>query len=742
MKKIAILSILVIGVLILQRCGNSEKSLKQASYVGSDKCQSCHQREFSLHSQSDHFHAMDTVSQASVSGDFDNSRFIYFGDTSFFYKKNNHYFVSTKDSTGQRREFQISYTFGWRPLQQYLVKFTDGRIQALPFCWDTRPKEKGGQRWFHLYDKEKIDNKDELFWMGINQNWNYMCADCHTTDYKTNFTIKSNIFNSSWKIANVSCESCHGPASNHIEWTKDKPVDAYKGFAITLASKKVNWKMDSVKRIAMPESVVRNDTLIETCARCHARATRFSDHYVHGQSLLQTHIPAGVGNVIYYPDGQIKDEDYEYGSFLQSKMYAGGVTCINCHDAHSTKVKATGNALCTTCHDQAKFDGPQHSFHELTSTGNQCVNCHMPVTTYMVIDERRDHSIRIPRPDLSLSDNNPNACNKCHTDKTVKWATDNFVKWYGPTQDTNSYIQLKQYIAGLNSKSEPAMFALLSDKKYPAIIRASAMEEFGMVTSSRLFSKMVEELNSTDPLIRLNAIKGLNNYSQQDIVSKLTPLLADKIVAVRMEAMNSIAPSYSLLLAEEQQLFKKVRTEYIRVQERMSHRPEGFYNRAILYQTTGDIANAEQLYRTCIKRFPTFGPAYSNLADLYRDQNKEKEARATINNGLGILPKNAQLHYALGLWFVRNKENKAGINELKTAADLAPGDAQMIYGYSIALFSGGDQKTEAITFLEKYTNRYGNNAMILDALASMCRDANMNEKAVRYGEIRKEVFGY
>jgi len=725
----------------LQQCGNSERSVRQATYVGSDKCQSCHQNEFSLYKQSDHFHAMDTVSHSSVLGDFDNASFNYFGDTILFYKKNNHYFVSTKDSTGLRREFQVSYTFGWRPLQQYLVKFTDGRIQALPFCWDTRPAEKGGQRWFHLYGKEKIGNKDELFWMGVNQNWNYMCADCHTTDFKTNYNTKANIFSSTWKAANVSCESCHGPASSHIEWTTDKTVEAYKGFSISLASKKIDWKMDPAKQIAMPQSVIMNDTLIESCARCHARATRFSDRYVHGQSLLQTHIPAGVENVNYYPDGQIRDEVYEYGSFLQSKMYASGVTCINCHDAHSMKVKKTGNALCTSCHAPAKFDGPQHSFHELVSPGNQCVNCHMPATTYMVIDDRRDHSIRIPRPDLSLFDKSPNACNKCHSNKTEKWAADNFIKWYGHKTDTSSYVQLKQYIARLNSKSEPALYTLLSDKKYPAIIRASTMQEYGMVTSPRIFSKLVDELNSDDPLIRLNAIKGLNNYPQQDIVSKLSPLLSDKIVAVRMESMNAIAPSWSLLLAEDQQLFKKVLTEYVRVQEKMSHRPEGFYNRGVIYQTTGDLVNAEQLYKSCIRRFPSFGPAYSNLADLYRDQKKEKEARAIIDNGLSQIPKYAQLHYALGLWFVRNKENKQGINELKIAAELAPGDAQMIYGYSIALFSG-DQKEKAISFLENFISRNGNNAMILDALVSMYRDTGNNEKVTQYSEIRKEVFGY
>ena len=242
MKKAAILIILVSGILFFQYCSNSEKSVQQTSYVGSDKCQSCHQNEYSLYRQSDHYHAMDTVSPASVLGDFNNTKFIYYGDTTLFYKKNDNYFVSTIDSTGQKKQFQVSYTFGWRPLQQYLVKFTDGRIQVLPFCWDTRPKENGGQRWFHSYEKENIGVKDELFWMGINQNWNYMCADCHTTDFRTNFNASANIFNSSWKFSTISCESCHGPASNHIEWTKDKKMRTTKDLLSVSLLKMSNGK--------------------------------------------------------------------------------------------------------------------------------------------------------------------------------------------------------------------------------------------------------------------------------------------------------------------------------------------------------------------------------------------------------------------------------------------------------------------------------------------------------------------
>ncbi|MFL5809393.1 MAG: multiheme c-type cytochrome, partial [Flavisolibacter sp.] len=335
-----IFSLILVLVLTNQGCTSptAYDSNEKASYVGSVTCQSCHKKESALYKTSDHFHAMDSALPISVKGDFNNSFFVYYGDSNFFYQRDHKYYVRTKDSGGIKKEFEVSYTFGWRPLQQYLVKFDDGRIQALPFCWDTRPKEQGGQRWFHIYGKEKILQDDELYWTGINQNWNYMCADCHTTNYKKNFDAANNRFHSSWSERTVSCESCHGPASLHLKWADKKENDPNKGFNISLASKAMEWTANNSRGTKLPKKIIQNDTLIETCARCHARASRFTDDYVHGASFLQSHLAANIGNN-YFIDGQIKDEDYEYGSFLQSKMYSRGVTCNNCHDAHSLQLK-------------------------------------------------------------------------------------------------------------------------------------------------------------------------------------------------------------------------------------------------------------------------------------------------------------------------------------------------------------------------------------------------------------------
>lgn len=744
MRIAAVTSFVVLLVVLFYCCTNdTAKHSASFSYAGTEKCQSCHKKQFDLYLSSDHFHAMDSAQSRSVLGDFNNSFFVYYGDTSFFYRREGHYYIKTKDTTGIKKEFLVSFTFGWRPLQQYLVRFDDGRIQVLPFCWDTRPKEKGGQRWFHIYNKENILPDDELFWMSYNQNWNYMCADCHTTNFAKSYQADENKFSSTWNENKVSCESCHGPASGHIEWAgKANADDKTKGFSISLATKNIRWKMDDTKGTALPEQVIHNDTLIETCSRCHARATRFTDEYHHGQSFLQSHIPATVNTDNYYIDGQIKDEDYEYGSFLQSKMYAAGVTCINCHEPHSMKLKAEGNKVCASCHSPAKFNTVQHTHHKENSTGSQCVNCHMPVTTYMVVDDRRDHSIRIPRPDLSIITGTPNACNKCHSEKSVKWAAESFVNYYGsllPKEKT--YGELMYNISKYITESEPSLYALLTSKKFPAVIKASAVERYNLFSSGRVTEQVLLLLRSDDPNLRLNALHAVTNFPPEKITAEVSPLLNDPVKAVRLEAVNVLSAFTERLNESMKSRFDAVLNEYLLVQKNLSHRPEGYLNRGIILAQTGKQQEAEQLYLKGIALFPKFIPFYANLADLYRSLNNEAMAKAYIDRGLQLQPGNADLHYALGLWYIRKSDEVNGMAELKKAAALNPSGAAVVYGYSVGLFSTGKPK-EAVTVLENYLSKYGNDPLILEGLIAVYQDLKQPEKAIHYADIRKKVFGY
>lgn len=745
MKIITVISLLSFIVFFLY-CGvetTKPETVVPATYVGTDKCQSCHAKEYNNYLSSDHFHAMDSAVATSVKADFNNTQFVYYGDTTRFYTRDNRYYVSTKDSTGKRTEFLVSFTFGWQPLQQYLVRFSDGRIQALPFCWNTRPKEEGGQRWFHIYNKEKILPGDELFWTGINQNWNNMCADCHTTDYFKQFDAAANTFHSKWKENKVSCESCHGPASKHLQWADKKEAgDSLKGFAINLGGEKTSWTFNKEKGIAYPDKKPNTTTLIETCARCHARASRLSDNYYHGQSFLQTHIPSTINTVNYYIDGQIKEEDYEYGSFLQSKMYAMGVSCTNCHDPHTMQVKAEGNLLCATCHAPERFDVEAHTHHKLNSTGSQCVNCHMPVTTYMVVDDRRDHSIRIPRPDLSLTTGAPNACNKCHSNESTQWASKSFLQWYSDKLPKNkTYGELLYTISKNTNGSEQAMNELLTSNIYPPIIKASVLAQYNQFGSPSITGVIKNSLKSNDPNMRLQALQSVNNLPQETLLPIVTPLLNDPVLTVRTEAMVTLEPLYSQLDETSRQRFDIVMNEYLAVQRNMSDRPEGWLNQGVAYASIGKNAEAEQIYLQGIKRFPTFINLYANLADIYRASGNNELSKQYIQKGLMIEPDNATLHYSMSLWYFRNHQQDPGMNELKQAIHLNPSDPSFTYAYAIALHSGGNSQ-EAIRSLENFMAKNGNSPLVINGLISLHHDMHQTNKEQDYLALRKNVFGY
>ncbi len=387
-------------------------------FVGAGICKECHQAEFKAWHGSDHDLAMQEANDQTVLGDFNNAKFKHDAVESTFFKRDGKFMVRTDGPDGKLTDYPITYTFGVKPLQQYLIAFPGGRYQALSIAWDSRPKVEGGQRWFHLYPKEKMDYTDQLHWTGRYQNWNMECAECHSTNLKKGYDAATDSYKTTFNEINVACESCHGPASQHVEWAK-KAQPPYpgddKGLAVKLQSDwQEAWKFPDSNALFAHRDQPANDALMNTCWACHARRSTLVEGSLPGLPLEDTHRPALLTQPTYYADGQQRDEDYTWGSFRQSKMFQNGVTCMDCHEPHSLKLRAEGNALCTRCHNAAKFDTEQHHFHKQDSLGAQCMNCHAPEQNYMVIDGRHDHSFRLPRPDLSLSLGSPNACTQCH----------------------------------------------------------------------------------------------------------------------------------------------------------------------------------------------------------------------------------------------------------------------------------------------------------------------------------------
>jgi predicted CXXCH cytochrome family protein len=407
-------------------------------YVGASACMQCHRNEFESWTGSHHAMAMQEANSQTVLGDFNGAKFKYHGVESSFFKRDGKFMVRTDGPDGKLADFPIKYTFGVTPLQQYLVEFSGGRYQALGIAWDSRQQSEGGQRWFHLYPHEKVDHSDQLHWTGRYQNWNLECAECHSTHLKKGYDAATDSYKTTFSAINVSCESCHGPASQHIEWSK-RAQPPYtqgddKGLAVHLQSRwREAWKFPASDAKFAQRDQPAADALMNTCWACHARRSTLAEGGLPGLPLEDTHRPALLTQPTYYADGQQRDEDYTWGSFRQSKMFQKGVTCLDCHEPHALKLRAEGNALCARCHNAAEFDNSKHHFHKLGSKGAQCIDCHAPKQNYMVIDGRHDHSFRLPRPDLSRLLGSPNACTQCHQNRSPEWAAAAMDKWYGKT---------------------------------------------------------------------------------------------------------------------------------------------------------------------------------------------------------------------------------------------------------------------------------------------------------------------
>jgi predicted CXXCH cytochrome family protein len=365
-------------------------------FVGSSSCATCHADEHLAWQGSHHDLAMQVATPETVLGDFDNASFTYNGIVTTFSRRGDDFFVTTDGEDGKLTQFPVPYVFGVYPLQQYLLPLSRGRLQALSITWDARPKEQGGQRWYHLYPDEPIVAGDPLHWTGPYQNWNTRCAECHSTDLQKNYDAKTRTFNTTYEEINVGCESCHGPGSAHIDLAATGKLIGGKdsGFQTQLAQRG-EWEFPPGEAIARRRTALESNAQIDNCARCHARRGTLGDYH-YGADLLDTHRLSLVQSPLYYHDGQIRDEVYVYGSFVQSKMHMAGVVCSNCHEPHTAQLRTPGNAICAQCHKPDVYDSTQHHHHPADSAGAQCANCHMPETTPPPRPQRRDgHAQRV-----------------------------------------------------------------------------------------------------------------------------------------------------------------------------------------------------------------------------------------------------------------------------------------------------------------------------------------------------------
>ena len=721
-------------------------SADNADFVGSERCAQCHQKELDLWRGSHHDLAMAEANAETVLGDFNDVEFNAHGVTSRFYQKDGGYFVRTDGPDGELHDYPVRYTFGWYPLQQYLIEFPRGHVQSLGLAWDSRPQDKGGQRWFHLYPDEELKPGDPLHWTSRDQTWNYQCAECHSTKLKKNYDLATDSYKTSWSEIDVACEACHGPGSRHVVWAEKaergevKKADAAKGLVVDLADRDGGvWTLDEKTGKPYRTEPRTRHTQIELCARCHSRRGQLWDDYEFGHSLSDTHRLALLDDHLYFPDGQIKDEVYVYGSFIQSKMYAAGVTCKDCHEPHSLALRAEGNLVCARCHLPTRYDTETHHHHAIGTDGASCVACHMPQRTYMVVDDRADHSMRIPRPDLTLSLGTPNACNGCHSDKTPEWAQAAVTGWYPESPHRGRHFAQALHAAHTGDpKADAALLAVAGDTSQPGIARATALDHLADRPQSTQLFTVKRLLKDNDPLVRAAALRLLRHADITTQVDQGWPLLDDPVRTVRLEAVSLLAPLMRQRLPEKfrAQLAKRIE-EYEAAQRVNAERPEAHLSLGVLAVDLGLPNKAETAYRTALRLDPSFAPVYINLADLYRQLDRDPEGERVLSDGIAALPKEPTLYHALGLTQVRQKQLDAALKSLQHAAELAPEQGRYAYVYALALDKAGD-KDRAIQVLEELLQREPNHRDAAIALMSIHRERGDLAAARKQLEVIKQ----
>ena len=645
------------------------------AYVDDASCARCHKGAYDAWTGSHHDLAMQEATAETVLGDFGDATFTHLGVSSQFFRRDGRFFVNTEGPDGELANFELTHTFGVEPLQQYLAPFPGGRLQSLTIAWDT---ERGA--WFHLYPDERIEPDDPLHWTGRYQNWNLMCASCHSTNLRKRYDVDTDTYQTTWAEIDVGCQACHGPGASHVELAA-----AAEG----RANPPDSWGL--VSRVSADDQ----NTEVVTCAPCHSRREPLTPVAAHGGTLLDDYLPARLREGLYHPDGQILDEVYVYGSFVQSKMHAAGVRCSNCHEPHSLNLRTEGNALCTQCHrdtaverfpmlQPGSYDTPEHHFHEAGSAGDQCVNCHMPAQTYMLVDPRRDHSFRVPRPDLSVALGTPNACTGCHADRDEAWAAETVAVWTGTVAAPHFAQTVAAGRAGDRS-SQGDLAALAGDPAQPAIIRATALEllrSFGQTGLSAARSALIDD----DPLVRTTAVGGLEPLSLPARRAALGPLLDDPVRAVRVEAARVLAEAWAPSGdAGASPALATATAEYLDAQAAVADMPAAHLSLGFVYQRQAATERAETEYRTALTLDPWFTPARFNLANLLNQQGRNQEAETVLREGLERVPDEGELHYSLGLILAEEGRLEESVASLGQAAALVSHRARVRYNYGLAL---------------------------------------------------------
>lgn len=716
---------------LMYSCGQTDQERKDNSqevfevsrnhtFVGDQTCQSCHRQEWEDWKGSHHDYAIGEADEEHVRGDFENAEFSQ-GENSYrFYRNGQNYMVDATEQ-GETETYKIDYTFGWEPLQQYLINIGEGKIQALHIAWDT---EKN--RWFSLQPDEEYESDDWMHWKGGSMNWNTMCADCHSTNLRQNYIAEADSFQTSWDVIDVSCEACHGPGGDHVEFVSSPAGEEASG-----------------ERIREDLNLTRTTSQIDeinTCAPCHSLRQELTDDYMHGDPYLDHFDPSLPHPGTHFADGQILEEVYVFASFLQSKMYTEGVKCSDCHNPHSQQLRQplTNNQLCMSCHEP-EYNTTDHHFHEPNTESSQCINCHMAGRVYMGNDYRRDHSFRVPRPDQSKQFGTPNACNDCHGDRSAEWAADAVEMWYGPDRQDHFSDTLLKANAEQNSENK-SLRELIEDTSEPEIIRATAVWYVGRYPGEDATEILQEAIESDSPMIRTTAAKAIETLQPDTRLPLLENALSDSVRSVRLGAAQQLAEFALHDVAESRRNhFENAMQEYRTYLDVNQYFPQGLMNRGQFFEKQGQTEQAIAAYQDALQRDPYFNPARINLAYLYNGIGENERAEELLRNVIEQEPRFGDAYYSLALLLAEENRMNEAVDYFEQAAEILTENARVFYNLAIAQQTLGNQDSAEAAYQKAIELEPGNGDYRYGLITLYLQEGH-NQKALEQAQELSRIY--
>ena len=662
-----------------------------AEYAGSENCKECHQNFYDLWSPSHHGKAMQPVNaefieaaQMPASGEFSiegKTYHIEIGKSAMSMKEN---------EADKENNYEVTWALGGKNVYYFLTPLENGKLQTIPLAYDVKNKN-----WYNnpesamRHFQEGTAPDEALPWKDRQYTFNTSCYSCHVSQLKNNYDLTSDSYQSTWKEPGINCETCHGPASEHIKIFEN----AREG--------------EQIKTLGLISTkVFTNEQHNWACAPCHAKMNPISSGYTPGDRFFDNYDLTGLESNDFYPDGRDLGENYTYTGWMMNECnQSGQLHCVMCHTSSGRdRFKDNPNDACKMCHEENVINVVEHSGHKEGSAGAVCINCHMPKTEFgkMV---RSDHSFRPPMPEATIKFGSPNACNICHTDKTPEWANETVKK----RKNGNYQEETLQWAEVLNEarsgdwKNADKIFDYIQKEKLNEVVIASFIRLLNNFNNEKKWPVLTVALKSKSPMVRSSAAAGLMGNFDEEVKQDLVQACNDEYKVVRIAAAASLSAFPENAFSDaEKQVVAKATDEYM---NSIVSRPDDWsahYNLALYYQNRGENVKALNSYETATNLYPDAVMPLINSSIIYSYTGNSVKAEENLKKAISIDPDNEAANLNLGLLLAEQGKMDEAAKALKIALKANP--EQAVAAYNLSVISSAKSINDAIYYAQIATD--------------------------------------